>query len=116
MSDFGYRCEHCQGTVRPKRVKREAFKHKTRFVILEDVTIRVCDECANRFHTAETLKRVRHVQTGSVVPAQPSFWDSLIVAAAAHGQCQVLVSEDMQDGQVINGVRFENPFRIPALS
>lgn len=31
--------EHCDGTVRPKRVKREVFKHKARFVILEDVTI-----------------------------------------------------------------------------
>ena len=42
---YDYRCEYCEGTVRPKKVKREAFKHKNGFVILEDVTIGVCDVC-----------------------------------------------------------------------
>ena len=68
MSEFGYRCEHCEGTVRPKRVKREAFKHKLRFVILEDVTIGVCDLCGNRFYSADTLKRVQEIATGAVAP------------------------------------------------
>jgi hypothetical protein len=34
MSEFGYGCEHCEGTVRAKRVQREAFKHTAGFVIL----------------------------------------------------------------------------------
>ena len=68
MSQFGYRCQHCEGTVRPKRVKREAFKHKTGFVILEDVTVGVCDECGSRFYTSKTLKRVQEVATGAVAP------------------------------------------------
>ena len=42
-SQFGYQCEYCEGTVREKRVEREAFKHKAGFVILEDVVIGVCD-------------------------------------------------------------------------
>ena len=69
MSEFGYRCEHCDGTVRPRRVRREAFKHKARFVILEDVTIGVCDACGSRFYTADTLARVHAVATGAV-PAE----------------------------------------------
>jgi len=69
MNDFGYRCEHCDGTVRPRRVRREAFKHKARFVILEDVTIGVCDACGSRFYTAQTLARVQAVATGAV-PAE----------------------------------------------
>ena len=36
-AQFGYQCEYCDGTVRAKQVDREAFKHKTGFVILEDV-------------------------------------------------------------------------------
>ncbi|MEH2066544.1 MAG: hypothetical protein V7K50_30475 [Nostoc sp.] len=36
---YGYRCEYCEGTVQPRIVKREAFKHRDGFVILEDVTI-----------------------------------------------------------------------------
>lgn len=79
MSDFGYRCEHCEGTVQPKRVKREAFKHKLRFVILEDVTIGVCDACGSRFYSADSLKRVQEVATGAVAPER---FDEIPVAHA----------------------------------
>ena len=41
-----------------------------------------------------------------------SFYDSLIVAAALKSQCRILLSEDMQDGQVIeNTLEIFNPFR-----
>lgn len=40
-----------------------------------------------------------------------SFWDALIVCAAASGSCQTLLTEDLNDGQVIDGVKVENPFR-----
>jgi predicted nucleic acid-binding protein len=39
-----------------------------------------------------------------------SFYDALIVAAAAAANCAVLYSEDMQDGQRIEGVTIRNPF------
>jgi len=39
-----------------------------------------------------------------------SFWDALIAAAAASAGCAVLYSEDFNPGQVIQGVRVENPF------
>ena len=65
---FGYRCEYCGGTVREKRVEREAFKHKTGFVILEDVVIGICDKCGNRYYSADTLKRVQAIATGKILP------------------------------------------------
>lgn len=40
-----------------------------------------------------------------------SFYDALIVQAAAASGCARLLSEDMQHGAVIAGVRIENPFR-----
>jgi predicted nucleic acid-binding protein len=40
-----------------------------------------------------------------------SFYDALIVQAAAASGCPRLLSEDLQDGAVIAGVRVENPFR-----
>jgi predicted nucleic acid-binding protein len=40
-----------------------------------------------------------------------SFWDALVVRAAAVAGCSVLLSEDLQEGQVVDGVRIENPFR-----
>ncbi len=39
-----------------------------------------------------------------------SFWDSLIVVAAESAQCELLFSEDLNSGQIIRGVKIENPF------
>jgi predicted nucleic acid-binding protein len=39
-----------------------------------------------------------------------SIWDSLIVAAACEAHCTKLLTEDLQHGQVVEGVRIENPF------
>ncbi len=44
--------------------------------------------------------------------SQLSYWDGLIVATAAAGGCQRLLTEDLNDGQVIGSVRVENPFRL----
>jgi predicted nucleic acid-binding protein len=40
-----------------------------------------------------------------------SFYDSLILAAGIQGGCSLLYSEDLQDGQEIQGVRIVNPYR-----
>ena len=39
-----------------------------------------------------------------------SFWDALIVAAASLSQCSLLYTEDLNSGQIIQGVRIINPF------
>jgi predicted nucleic acid-binding protein len=39
-----------------------------------------------------------------------SFWDALIISCAAAAGCVRLLSEDLQHGAVIAGVRIENPF------
>ena len=41
---------------------------------------------------------------------QLSFWDALLWATLRRAGVAVLVSEDFQDGRVIEGVRFANPF------
>ena len=43
--------------------------------------------------------------------AQLSFWDALIVASAAEAGAAILLTENLSHGQVIAGVRIENPFR-----
>ncbi|MGH9343343.1 MAG: PIN domain-containing protein [Terriglobia bacterium] len=40
-----------------------------------------------------------------------SWFDSLIVAAAMEGECSILYSEDLQDGQRFEDLQIENPFR-----
>jgi predicted nucleic acid-binding protein len=40
-----------------------------------------------------------------------SFWDSLIVSAAKVASCRYLLTEDLQEGQEMDGVLVVNPFR-----
>ena len=42
---------------------------------------------------------------------QLAFHDALIVAAALEAGCKRLLTEDMQEGQRIEGLRIENPFQ-----
>jgi len=42
--------------------------------------------------------------------AKLSFWDGLIVVAAARAEAEVLYSEDLNDGQKILGIQICNPF------
>ena len=60
---YGYQCEYCEGTVRSRIVKREAFKHRDGFVILENVAIGVCDNCGNRYYSADLIHAVHSVGT-----------------------------------------------------
>ena len=65
---YGYHCEHCEGTVKPRTVQREAFKHKNGFIILEDIVIGVCDSCGNRYHSADIFHTVHELASGARTP------------------------------------------------
>jgi predicted nucleic acid-binding protein len=41
---------------------------------------------------------------------QLSFWDAMIVQSAITSGCNTLFSRDMNDGQIIQGVKITNPF------
>lgn len=56
--------------------------------------------------TCETIRQATDIQERH----QLSFWDALIVATAAQGGADVLFSEDLNAGQLIEGVRVINPF------
>jgi predicted nucleic acid-binding protein len=45
--------------------------------------------------------------------SQISFWDGLIIAAAASANCGELLTEDLNPGQIIRGVKVVNPFAAP---
>jgi predicted nucleic acid-binding protein len=40
-----------------------------------------------------------------------SWWDALIVSSAQAAECEILLSEDFQEGQDFGGVRVVNPFK-----
>lgn len=42
---------------------------------------------------------------------QISYWDAAVVAASKQMNCTILYSEDLNDGQIFEGVTATNPFR-----
>ena len=69
----------------------------------------------------ESLKNVRTVSMTRklIVDAihinierQFSIWDFLVISAAADANCSVIYSEDLNDGQIVNGVKIVNPFKV----
>jgi predicted nucleic acid-binding protein len=44
--------------------------------------------------------------------SQISFWDALIIASAEYSKCSEIITEDLNDGQIINGIKIRNPFII----
>lgn len=55
--------------------------------------------------------RVSHIISASEIEEryQLSFWDALIVAAAQHLGAARILSEDLQAGSTVAGIKIENP-------
>jgi predicted nucleic acid-binding protein len=51
-----------------------------------------------------------HAAMQLVESASIEYWDALIVKAASSAGCARLLTEDLNYGQLIDGVRVENPF------
>jgi predicted nucleic acid-binding protein len=62
-----------------------------------------------RATTVETVTRATNIAEF----AQLSFWDALIVASAEDVGAEEILSEDLNDQQVIAGIRIINPFKRP---
>jgi len=66
---YGYHCEYRPGTVRPRTIERESFKHQSGFIVLEDVTIGVCAEILRAVH--EVARGKRSPERTALVPVAP---------------------------------------------
>jgi predicted nucleic acid-binding protein len=54
----------------------------------------------------DTVRAAFHLQKRFRI----SYWDSLIISAAAIAGCRVVYSEDLNSGQSFNGLSIVNPF------
>ena len=60
----------------------------------------------------ESLTPATHIRAMQIARRyQLRIYDANILAAAEQANCEVVYSEDMQDGMVVGGLRIENPFR-----
>jgi predicted nucleic acid-binding protein len=64
-----------------------------------------------RFRVQEITLPVMHAALRTKKRFRISYWDAAIVEAARAAGCEVVYSEDLNDGQDFGGVRVENPFR-----
>ena len=54
-------CELCNGEVISRQVKREMFRVKDQFVILEDIPVGVCNQCGTRYYKAHIVHRAHEI-------------------------------------------------------
>jgi predicted nucleic acid-binding protein len=78
---------------------------------------------ADPLHVKEILHSLMHFEVVTVGPhlineaidcsilQRVSFRDALIVVTAESARCSEVWSEDLSDGQVIRGVKINNPFK-----
>jgi predicted nucleic acid-binding protein len=92
------------------QVLQEYFVNATRKLGLDTGLAREKVEAYSRFEVVEPA-------AGDILAAIDlhrlrgfSYWDSLILHCARQSGCRILLSEDMQHGQVVDGVRVVNPF------
>ena len=93
--------------------------------VLQEFFVTVTRKVAKPLSVAEATARIREFSAWRVFAPTPGdvldaiglhtqakigFWDAMIVLAAAESGCDVLWTEDLNDGQLLRGVRIRNPF------
>jgi predicted nucleic acid-binding protein len=53
---------------------------------------------------------------GAAVSGRMSYWDAVLVATAAEAGCETILTEDLDDGSLVHGVRVVNPFGVDGLA
>ena len=64
----------------------------------------------NAFAIQETSEPILLAAMDLFINHHFGLWDAVIVCAAAEADCHLLLSEDMQDGFIWQGVTIANPF------
>lgn len=95
------------------QVLQEFFAQATRLGredrIEPEVTSRLVESFL-RFPVQETTVSIVRAAIETQQRYQISYWDAAILEAARALGCDVVLSEDLNDGQDYGGVRIENPF------
>lgn len=79
-------------------------------IIESSVILQQLQYWINLFPIIQISQNIVYEATRCVLEHKLSYYDAQIWAAAKLNQIPVIFSEDFQDGQVLEGVRFINPF------
>jgi predicted nucleic acid-binding protein len=82
--------------------------------IAQPLLIKKAREICEYLSTWDVVDNVKYITLKAIDLQEKyrfSFWDSLVVQAAIQGGASVLLSEDLPDDQLVEGVRIVNPFQ-----
>ena len=91
------------------QVMQEFFVAATRKLGVEPLAAKGVLKTFSVFEVVQISSTLIHEAVDCSILNQLSFWDSLILAAAASAGCSTVFSEDLASGQTILGVRVQNP-------
>jgi predicted nucleic acid-binding protein len=92
------------------QVLQEYFSNATRKLGVDPSLARQKTEVYRRFYVVEPSVSDIFAAIDLHLLRRLAFWDAMIVHCAMQAGCREVLSEDMQHGQVIVGVRIVNPF------
>lgn len=91
------------------QVMQEFFVAATRKLGVDPLVAKGVLKTFSVFDIVQVSATLIHEAVDCSILNQLSFWDSLILAAAASAGCSTVFSEDLASGQAILGVRVQNP-------
>lgn len=92
------------------QVMQELYSVLTRKLELEPTTARRAVAAAANYEVVTLSPGMVLEAIDCAALEHLSIWDSLVIVAAASARCEEVLTEDLNPGQIIRGVRVVNPF------
>lgn len=92
------------------QVMQEFFVAATRKLNISALKAKELVHKLGGFQCIQITTTLVHQAIDTMILNQISYWDALIVVAAIEAKCNVILTEDMNSGQVISGIEIKNPF------
>lgn len=111
VSDFLHKLKQNSEPIISTQTLGEFFNVATKKLKLsKEIATAICEQFVQMFPVYEiSTENVLHAMKISK-GTQFSYWDSLILAVAIDSGCSTVYSEDLSDGQIVEGLRIVNPF------
>lgn len=91
------------------QVMQEFYVTATKKLGADPLVVKDLLNAFERFDTAIVTPEIVKDAIDCSILNRLSLWDALIVVTAESARCEKIWTEDLNDGQIIRGVRVENP-------
>ena len=127
---YAYDSRNAQKQQQAKALLRQLWQEQTGCIsiqVLQEFYVTTTQKLANPLAVTEaaqiisdlSLWRIHQPQVEDILSAvqiqqrhQLSFWDSLIVRSANQLGCKLIWTEDLNNGQIIEGCKIQTPFTL----